>query len=1738
MKKILLLLLVVSQMTLFGQYDVRNGNMSSWSGSGNSTRATYWNSTKNGATGLISGLASQVTYQSTDVPTGIGVTYSVRMQAKTTAGITQNGLMTTGAVNVASMTANTPNSNYNYTRRGSSYAEYNCPFTGMPDSIQFWAKCMNSSATEEARMNAVIHDDYDYHDPEGTGGSATHWFAKATHHFAKIGSGTWQQYSVPFVYGGPATTRNYILVTFTTNKTPGGGSNGDELYVTAVKMIYNVHLTDLMVGGVSIPGFNRDKLEYTYYLCPGADYPAISHPSMSSYSPRATVSMSQASIFDNEATVTITHSGWHTDSSRVYTVNFVHIAEPVVQPVAICGGGETTLSVTPVGPTARWYNAATDGTLLATGSSYTSTITESTTFYVSSYDAGLGCESERVPLAVTVHPMPGVPSVTPVVQCGGGEINLSATPGDNGNQCRWYANASSTEILASANTYSPSITESKSYFVSTYNTTTQCESERVELTVTINSIPASPIVEPQSFCQGNSAIFSPEANADGATYIWMQESVVLDTADTYTTPVLAETTTYTVKSFIETTGCQSEPISVTVTVFPVYDITLPEVVACEEYAWNGNTYTTSQKVSHTFQTAEGCDSIVGFNLIINYVSPVTEIKDTTCKGETYNKYGFNISTDDKEAYFVDSLELVNNAGCDSLVLLYLTINEPSPLTVYYDTICQGESYNKYGFILPEQTVVKTHLYTAPLKNVQNCDSIVNLYLTVLPVSLHEFSEVACISYTWNDFVYTKSGDYVKTFTAANGCDSIVTLHLTINQPSPIRDIYDNICQGVTYNKHGFNISTDDKEGNFNDNLKLTNSVGCDSLVRLHLTIIRISPLTVLHDTICQGETYVKHGFVLPEQNTTGNIEKELNLKNVTNCDSVVKLNLFVLPVSYTYLQDTILMGEGYQKNGFEIGNINNPNTYTYRNVIPAGNSYGCDSTVELSLRVLSIMASDTFATACESYTWFGNTYTESGEYKKAYTVNIENDSVVTLHLTINQPTASYIYDTICVGTAYQKNGFTTPVLTTAETYTDEKPSGSTNIFGCDSTIKLSLVVLPEVTHTFIETACISYKWNDSTYYTSGNYEQRFTASSGCDSIATLQLTINQPSPETPIADVVCYGASYVKHGFDLPLQTQVGTETHFKTWKNQFGCDSVVKLTLTVLPIITHSENKSACVSHKWNDSTYYASGSYQQKFTAANGCDSIVTLNLTINMPTASVIYDTICQGEIYAKYNFNMDTKDKSGMVIDSLKTKNSNDCDSIVTLYLTVNEPTTRTIYDAICQGETYTKYNFTINTQGKSGIIEDSLKTKNSNGCDSTVTLYLTINEPTTNYISDATCAGTTYQKNGFNLELDGTEETIVRTRLSATANVFGCDSTIHLTLTILPKVENTFSDVACVSYTWNDSTYNTSGSYKQVFVASNGCDSTVTLNLTINQPSQETVIYDTTCQGETYTGYGFDLPMQIQAGTRTHNLKLTNEQGCDSIVTLSLTVNRIYSSEITQTACDSYELAGETYTESGVYPLSYQTISGCDSTITLKLTINHSTPLAEYTADLCQGEEYSGYDFNLPVQTDTGTFVHYKNLKNSTDCDSIIRLTLTVHPVSIIQLRDTVQAEETYTANGFNVETTKTGAYRDTLYTTSSFGCDSTVILLLIAIPKSGVEQYVNNIMIELLPNPANDYVIIRAEEAIEKVEIINIDGKLLETQYLAGEQERRLNLSSYAKGFYFVKVTTNEGVATKKLIIQ
>ena len=219
---------------LFSQ-QIGNGDLEQWENVAAPTEEPVnWNSFKTGS-GNFAGFANKQIERSANVRAGASGMYSARIWSTSVLGIVANGTMTCGRINMGSTTpANA--ANYNYSSIADANFSETC--TGAPDSIVFWVKYTQAGGgTQEARMKALIHDAFDARDPEDAT-TAPHVVANAQLNYPQTG-GVWVRKSVPFVYSGPATTPAFILVTFTTNATPGGGAANDEVLIDDVSLIYN-----------------------------------------------------------------------------------------------------------------------------------------------------------------------------------------------------------------------------------------------------------------------------------------------------------------------------------------------------------------------------------------------------------------------------------------------------------------------------------------------------------------------------------------------------------------------------------------------------------------------------------------------------------------------------------------------------------------------------------------------------------------------------------------------------------------------------------------------------------------------------------------------------------------------------------------------------------------------------------------------------------------------------------------------------------------------------------------------------------------------------------------------------------------------------------------------------------------------------------------------------------------------------------------------------------------------------------------------------------------------------------------------------------------------------------------------------------------------------------------------------------------------------------------------------------
>jgi hypothetical protein len=236
---------------------------------------------------------------------------------------------------------------------------------------------------------------------------------------------------------------------------------------------------------------------------------------------------------------------------------------PTVTGDSRCGPGILTLNASSPDPL-KWYNVASGGSSLLTGSNYTTPyITSSTTYYV---QAGTSCPSARIPVTATITPGLATPTANDGSRCGNGTVVLS---GNSAYPIKWYSSSTSmTELNTGANFTTTSISSSATYYISADNGT--CSSTRTAVHAVINPVPSVPSTTPANTCGSGTVSLSATAADPVKWYTGSSGGSSIATGNTYTTPVISNTTTYYVLA--DNGTCQSARIAVIATVDAVPDI--------------------------------------------------------------------------------------------------------------------------------------------------------------------------------------------------------------------------------------------------------------------------------------------------------------------------------------------------------------------------------------------------------------------------------------------------------------------------------------------------------------------------------------------------------------------------------------------------------------------------------------------------------------------------------------------------------------------------------------------------------------------------------------------------------------------------------------------------------------------------------------------------------------------------------------------------------------------------------------------------------------------------------------------------------------------------------------------------------------------------------------------------------------------------------------------------------------
>ncbi|MCQ2337763.1 MAG: hypothetical protein MJ001_02390, partial [Paludibacteraceae bacterium] len=1040
-----------------------------------------------------------------------------------------------------------------------------------------------------------------------------------------------------------------------------------------------------------------------------------------------------------------------------------------------------------------------------------------------------------------------------------------------------------------------------------------------------------------------------------------------------------------------------------------YELTHDTICSDEEYNFNGVICRNSGIYFDSHKTINGCDSIYELRLTV-LPRKETTIYEKLCKGATKVIHNNIIS---EPGIYYDTLLSVD--GCDSVIKIIVNHAE----SYHFEstiTLCQGSTYEFRG-----RTISSPGLYYDSLLTKDGCDSIYILNVKGKSSTYQIVYDTVCgdKAYYFHGMSYRKTGVYTDTLVNGEGCDSICELHLEV-YPTYEHTINLNVCQGnvVRYRDKEYS-----KTGIYYDSLLTKN--GCDSILKI---IVHSDNTYFYQDTayICHGSLYFFRGRTLASPGIYYD-----SLKTMNGCDSVYQLLLVEYPTYHFITIDTVYCGTSYSYRG---------KTYTesgiyYENYKTVN---GCDSIYELDLTLYKKHEFTDYVSLCHgsSLQYRNQTISQSGVYWDSLkTTGYGCDSVY--KIVVNWADMYEFNDTasICQGSVYQWHGRN---LTLPGIYYDSLKSVAS---GCDSIFKLRLIVKSSFDSVKYDTAfCQSnYEYRGKVYTQSGTYREQHLTSEGCDSTYTLHLVITHPSTSVEHFNI-CEGESFTYRG-ELHFDENVlRNDTSFNdTLTAANGCDSIVTVIINVHPVFRHSETRHICLGETYNfrGMTIWQAGEYYDRVPNGAGCDDVYQLTLVVDSAYHRILYDTVCTNESH--YNtYSSRGMSSSGVYFDTLRTVSG--CDSIIELRLTVYQATETVVDTTLCPNSVMYIRGMLID---KTGVYYDRLSSKNGYGdhqCDSVIKYVVNISDGYLTVDTAYLCKGSSYMWRSRHL----TQKGIYYDSLST--STAGCDSVFKLVLyerEVFDSVK--YDTVYCQpSYTYRGKTYTKSGTYYERYVSSlNGCDSTYTLHLEITHPSSDTIRFDI-CEGENFTYRGrlyFDGNTQYRDTTFNDTILAAN--GCDSIITVMVSVHPVFNQSVTRHICsgETYNFRGRTVWQPGIYYDRVPNGAGCDDVYELILEVDSAYHRILYDTVCTNESQYNTYS----SRGRSSSGIYFDTLRTVSGCDSIIELRLTVYQATETVVDTTLCPNSVMYIRGMLID--KAGVYYDRLSSKYGHGghqCDSVI----------------------------------------------------------------------------------------------
>ncbi|MCB9299714.1 MAG: gliding motility-associated C-terminal domain-containing protein [Lewinellaceae bacterium] len=1308
-------------------------------------------------------------------------------------------------------------------------------------------------------------------------------------------------------------------------------------------------------------------------------------------------------------------------------------------PDPICAGEPITLEAIPsLGSTVMWSNGQT-------GSTITYVPTVSTTLTAT---AQSGCGNASGSIPITVNPQPTLAPFPAIDICQGELITLTANA-QNADLIEWDNGFFGPTIV-----FAPD--ESNTITVTASNI---CGAVNQLVPISVTPLPILAVLQgDQIICQGE--IAELEVYVENATnFSWSNGP---PTPAIVVSPT--QTTVYTATASNDCLTLQ-EDIVVEVLPLPTIDVIQGDQAICQgqsailnifadnadDVAWNTGsnnaqiTVTPGQTTDYTVSATNTCGTVqeaITVEVLTPPTLSVLQGDQAICQGasatlsvDVQNEDALNWSTGSSNPSITvspaqdQSFTVTATNSCGQVdTTLNIDIQPPPTLSVVQGAqdICEGDSITlaidpEYASIIQwtggsldssiTVSPMQSTTYTVMVSN--NCgqaDTAFTINVAPLPVlNVLQGSQAICDGQSATLLVEAINADNLQWSTgttdstlvvspaqtenflavASNGCGQDSAL-LTVT----VNPTYDNplnleACPGTSVTYAGVSLAPGD-----NQSFTLSTIAGCDSIV--NVTVIELPAFeTDLSLQACTGSAATYNGTMLPP-----GAMQSFTFTAANGCDSTVNVTVQEVSIIEQDLALQTCPGATIDYNGTALA-PGDSQSFSF-----VGQS-GCDSIVNVTVIALPTFESDLLLETCTGATIDYNGAALPPGTEQSFTYVAANGCDSTVNVTVMElPTfESGLSFEACSGTAVDYNG-------TMLDAGDSQSFTFTALNGCDSTVNVTIIELPVFETSLTLEACTGTTVNyNGTTLNPGDFQPfLYTAANGCDSTVNVAVT-ELPVFESSLTLEACTGTTATYAGETL----DPGDSQRF-TFTADNGCDSTVNVSVIELPTFETSLTLEACTgtTADYNGTPLNPGDNQPFLFTAANGCDSTVNVNV-VELPT----YERGLALQACTGFTVDYNGTTLNPGDVQSFTFNTQNGCDSVVNvtvIEVTVLEESLE--FDA-CPGTTVSYNGATLNP----GEAQDFTFTSQT-GCDSIVTVSV-IELPT--FASSLTleaCTGTSTSYNGATLfPGDSQPFTLVA------AN--GCDSVVTVTVQELSTFESNIQLQACPGTTvsYAGETLDPGDSQSFTLTAQNGCDSIVNVSV-LELPTFEQGLVLQACIGSTITYNGTSLiPGDNQSFT------LTAQNGCDSVVNVTVTGVEIFETDLDLAACSGTSVTynGTVLPAGAAQDFTFTSQIGCDSIVSVNVL---ELPVYEQALQLetCEGTTLS-YNGAVLAPGATQSFT----LISQDGCDSVVNVSvLAVDTIATFEQRSICTGDS---ALIFGQYETTPGLYTQT--SLSYNGCDST-----------------------------------------------------------------------------------------------